>query len=96
MKQKYLRVTMPDGSRWDVPALLIAQNRATEMVTLDSETSFDEEVKFALADDYEIHDWAVNNMNWRDVVLQAQIVNEGREVDYQDGWINGYKEIIEK
>lgn len=96
MKQKYLRVTMPDGSKWDVPALLIAQHRAREIVETDTETSFDAEVKFALEDEYEIKDWAANNMDWKDVVLQAQIVNEDRKVDYQEGWINGEQEIIEK
>lgn len=28
MKTKYLRVTMPDGSKWDLPAEVIARNRA--------------------------------------------------------------------
>ncbi len=27
---KYLRVNMPDGSKWDVPVSVIAQNRAAE------------------------------------------------------------------
>lgn len=96
MKQKYLRVTMPDGSRWDVPALLIAQHRAKAIIETDTETNFDEEVKFALEDEYEIQDWAANNMNWKSVVLHAQIVNEDIIVDYQEGWVNGDKEIIEK
>jgi len=26
---KYLRITMPDGSKWDVPARIIAKDRAT-------------------------------------------------------------------
>ena len=96
MTQKYLRVTMPDGSKWDVPALLIVQHRAREIVKIDSQTSFDKEVEYALSDEYEITDWAANNMNWKDVVLQAQIVSEDREIDYQEGWINGDQEIIEK
>ena len=96
MTQKYLRVTMPDGSKWDVPVMLIVNDRAKYYAETDLETSFDEEVKFALEDKYEIQDWATNNMNWKDVVLQAQVVNEDRKVDYQEGWINGDKEIIEK
>ena len=96
MKQKYLRVTMSDNSKWDLPAMIIAQNRASEIVKTDTETSFDEEVKFALEDEFEIMDWAANNMNWKDVVLQAQKVIEPEAVDYQEGWINGDKEIIEK
>lgn len=96
MKQKYLRVTMPDGSRWDVPVMLIVNNRAKLYAETDPEISFDKEVTYALNDEYEILDWASNNMDWKDVVLQAQIVNEDRKVDYQEGWINGNQEIIEK
>jgi len=95
-KDKYLRVTMPDGSKWDVPALLIAQNRARSIVSVNTETSFDEEVKFALENECEIVDWAVNAMNWKDVEKAARIVIEDRKVDYQEGWINGDHEIIEK
>jgi len=95
-KDKYLRVTMPDGSKWDVPALLIAQNRARSIVEVDTETSFDEEVKFALENEYEILDWAANYMNWKDVEKDARIVNEDRKIDYQKGWVNGDQEIIEK
>ena len=87
---------MPDGRRWDVPALLIAQHRAKAIVETDTETNFDAEVKFTLNDEYEIQDWAANNMNWKDVERQAQMVNEDITVDYQEGWINGDKEIIEK
>lgn len=96
MKQKYLRVTMPDKSKWDIPALLIAQHRAKAIIETDIETSFDAEVKFALEDEYEIQDWAANNMNWKDVVLQAQKVIEPDSVNYQEGWINGDQEIIER
>ena len=96
MKEKYLRVIMPDGSKWDVPVMLIVNDRAKYYAETDPETSFDKEVEYALNDEYEITDWAANNMNWKDVVLQAQIVNEDREVDYQEGWINGDQEIIEK
>ena len=96
MKQKYLRVTMPDGSKWDVPVMLIVHNRAKLYAETDPETSFDKEVEYALNDEYEIEDWAANNMNWEDVVLQAQIVEEARGVDYQEGWINGDQEIVEK
>ena len=95
MKQKYLRITMSDNSKWDVPAMLIAKHRAREIVKTDNETSFDEEVKFALEDEFEIMDWAANNMNWKDVVLQAHKVIEPQN-DCQEGWINGDKEIIEK
>lgn len=97
MPKKYLRVTMPDGSRWDVPAEFIAKHRARYYVDKDPKYSyFDKEVKYALEDDYELMDWAANNMNWKDVKEQARIVEEAREVDYQEGWINGACEVITK
>ena len=75
--------------------MLIVKDRAKYYVKEDPETSFDKEVEYALEDEYEIMDWAANNMNWEDVVLQAQEVVKA-EPDYQEGWINGDKEIIEK
>lgn len=44
------------------------------------------------SDDYEIHDWAVNNMNWRDVKDHA-IQIERPSLDYEDGWVNGEYEV---
>jgi len=92
--QKYLRVTMPDGSKWDVPLLLIAENRAAAIVSALGK-EFDKEVESLLKEEYEIIDWAQNIMDWKDVVLQARMVKDA-EVDYQEGWMNGKKEIIEK
>ena len=85
MTQKYLRITMPDNSKWDVPITVIANHRAEY---------FGENYP-KISDKYALLDWAANNMNWEDVVLQAQKVLEP-DVDYQEGWINGKKEIIEK
>jgi hypothetical protein len=96
--KKKLRVTMPDGSRYDVSVELIARNRAAEYVDEydgNIETSLWEDTLPCFADnEFEIEDWAVNNMNWKDVVRHAWKVQEADRVDYEDGWINGEKEII--
>jgi hypothetical protein len=87
MPEKYLRVTMPDGSKWDVSAKVIAGNRAEYYADDDPDTSYDEE--------YELQDWAANNMNWhevKDIAKKAEI--EPPAVDYQEGWVNGEKEIV--
>ena len=34
---KVLRVTMPDGSRWDIPVKVIAENRAKSYLDYDDE-----------------------------------------------------------
>lgn len=97
--KKALRVTMPDGSKWDVPVLFIAQDRAQHYAG-----EFSGNVEMSLSedtlplfedDDYEIEDWAVNNMNWSDVAGQAKIVKEQSAPDYQEGWLNGHKEIVD-
>ena len=50
------------------------------------------------SDDYEIEDWAANNMNWKDVVAFARKVESHpmNDADFQEGWINGDKEIVEE
>lgn len=99
MKSKYLRVEMPDGSKWDVPVCIIAQNRAEHY-----KGEFQDNVDLSLSqdtlplfeeDDFEIHDWAANNMNWDEVEEFAKKVTKKSKVDFQEGWINGEKEIVE-
>jgi len=102
-KEKYLRVTMPNGSKWDIPATIIAEDRARYYAEKDTGKDsgeefnkvFNEEVDYALEYAYEIIDWASNNMNWVDVKLFAEKV-EDMKMDYQVGRINGDKEVIEK
>lgn len=105
---KYLKVTMPDGSQYLVPAATIARNRAEYYAKSDSEkgdgdydTIFKEEFAFAMlgADNYcEIKDWASNNMNWVDVKDGAiKVVREEMsERQFQEGWLNGKKKIVEE
>ena len=76
---------MPDNSIWDIPITVIVEHRAEYFGGKYPKIS----------DEYALLDWAAHNMNWEDVVLQAQEVVKPK-VDYQEGWINGKKEIIEK
>ena len=94
MKKKFLRVTMPDGSKWDVPAEMIAESRASyyhHCATYE----FRDEVRFVLAHNTELTDWAENNMNWKYVAPHAVQVSAPNGVDYQEGWVNGEKEVVE-
>lgn len=94
---------MPNGSKWDVPAKLIAEARARYYAKVDTgkesgkdfEKVFNEEVENALDDTYLIEDWASNNMDWEDVKDSAINFSE-MEVDFQEGWVNGKKEVVEK
>ena len=95
MKTKYLRVTMPDGSKWDVPADLIAQHRAAYFLKDRSAPEFDKQVQWDLDHPENLIEWAEGDMNWSDVRIHATRVFDG-SVDYQDGWVNGEKEVVEK
>jgi len=95
-----LRVTMPDGSRWDVPIEVIARSRAENYAR-----EFGGDVERSLAEDtlplfaehpYEIIDWATGNMNWSDVAAVATRAPDAPRprFDWEDGWMNGEKEIV--
>ena len=92
---KNLRIKMPDLSIWQVPAHLIAENRAKYYAERKGKELYLEEYEFTLNDDSILIDWATNNMDWEDVSQYATII-EKPEVDYQEGWINGEHSIIEE
>lgn len=113
MSEKYLRVTMPDKSEWDIPARLIAEDRAHYYADRDAKEDsgqpsgpaygkvyarvFAEQVEHALSSEYEITDWAGNSMNWVDVAAHATMaVPPPADTDYQEGWCNGEKQVIER
>ena len=102
IENKFLKVTMPDGSRWKVPVRIIAENRARyyaekEYITLEQSLKFDTLPLFE-EDEYEIEDWASNNMDWSDVEKYAiRMKDMGLTLEeLQEGWINGEKEIVEE
>lgn len=95
---KELRITMPDTSVWAVPVEIIATNRAEYYAK-----EYGGDVARSLAEDtiplfnsdyFEIEDWAANNMNWSDVQHAARCVEPG-EVDFDEGWANGDKSVVD-
>lgn len=89
MASKFLRVTMPDNTRWDVPLELIAQSYVDHYPAIP--------LDHALNAESELMDHAENNMNWVDVKDRARIVDShSYSIDYQDGWCNGEKEVVER
>ncbi|EOZ5069331.1 hypothetical protein ACQRVR_004823 [Enterobacter cloacae] len=95
---KELHVTMPDSSVWAVPVQLIATHRAEHYAKEfggDLYRSLAEDtLPLFRSDDFEIEDWAANNMNWSDVQHAAKCIYPG-DVDFQEGWVNGDKEVKE-
>lgn len=99
---KVLRITMPDDSEWDVPLDLIARNRAEYYASVDEEYGGSVERSLAEdtmplfeADPSEAADWASNNMNWEDVEHRAVCTRKAPPPDFQEGWVNGDKEVVE-
>ena len=104
---KCLQVTMPNGERWVVPISIIAKDRATYYANKDAEKEglsgterderYEEEYDLAMEDSLEIYDWAPNNMNWVDVKDYATFIGSEKlsDRDYQEGWVNGEKKIID-
>ena len=92
-------VEMEDGSKWAVPVRFIAEHRAKYFAEKD-EVSLEKSLKEDTIplfdeDDYEIHDWAANNLNFSDVKHVAKQIGMP-DVDYEDGWANGEYEIQEQ
>jgi len=97
MSNVKLIVTFENGKRYEIDASIIAKHRADYFAKKHPEegpyqTVFRKEYKFALSDDYELTDWASNNMNWSDVQAHAKELPpiEGEGLD----WTNADKEIV--
>ena len=95
------RVTMPDGSVWAVPLMVIARHRAKHYASEyggDVEESLsDDTLPLFAADKYEVHDWAANNMNWSDVADCARMVRSRAPLtlaEMQEAWVNGKHEVV--
>jgi hypothetical protein len=98
---KVIRVTMPDGARYDVPVGFVAAHIAAEFAaekgpkgTPEYDSEFELIEAETLQDNDQLLDWAANNMNWSDVADIAIQVESPPEIDYQDGWVNGEKEVV--
>jgi len=96
---KDIKMTMNDGSIWKVPVLVVALHRASYFARREYDGNIidammDDTVPLFNVDHREIYDWAVNNMNWANVVKYASKIKESeKERDYQEEWVNGEKEI---
>ena len=95
---KYMTVEMPDGSKWGVPVMMIAENRATRYASEfggSIERSLAEDtIPLFEASDYEIIDWAGNNMNWADFDGHQYKIAEAPKPDFQEAWMSGPKDLL--
>ena len=89
--KKYFTVELNDGSIWGVPVEMIARNRAAyyaDEFDGDVEASLKEDtLPLFEEDDYQIEDWAVNNMNWSDFDGHQFKLKEADKPDFQGAWL---------
>ena len=95
-------VTMPDGSEWAINVMVIAEARASYYAAEFDDSlqqSLDEDtLPLFASDEFEIRDWAQNNMNWCDVEQKAVRVTLPKPLDpdaCQEAWVNGEYRIEE-
>ena len=96
---KLMTILMPDGSKWGVPVEIVARNRATHYAH-----EFDGDIERSLAEDtiplfesedYEIGEWAKNQMNWSDFDEHQVKVSEAPPIDFEDAWMSGETGYVE-
>ena len=96
---KLMTILMPDGSKWGVPVEMIARHRAKHYAH-----EFDGDIERSLAEDtiplfesedYEIEDWAKNQMNWRDFEFRQVKVSEAPPPDFEEAWMKGEAGYVE-
>jgi Zn finger protein HypA/HybF involved in hydrogenase expression len=80
---KALQLTALDGSKWNIPATVIADSYKAHYGP-------DEE-----PDDGDLIEWAGNDMNWSDVREHAVQVKGADACDMQDSWLEGDFEIAD-
>lgn len=101
INKKFYRVEMSDGSMWQIPIDFIATHRAVYYSDKHPEEGdFNDQLQktFQLFenDNFEIEDWAISNLSWKDVAVHAKRVKEPEASDYEDGWKNGDVTIVEE
>lgn len=90
-----VRITFSNNEVWDIPVITIAQNRAEhykEGFGNDLDRSLREDtLPLFQANDYEIEDWSIGNMNWSDCEDNAfrQADRVPPAVDKQSEWCGG-------
>lgn len=77
-----------------IPVRVIAEDRARyfahEFAGDVARSLMEDTIPMFEGDDYEIEDWARNNMDWKDVKKFARVVKAPDHQDelYQEGWMN--------
>lgn len=90
---KYLQVTFSDGASYAIPADVIAKSRAEYYAKLDADRgdgtypdNYIREYDYSMKDDYELKDWAWQNMDWKDLKPYARKLKTSSNANYHKEW----------
>ena len=94
MEDKFLYIDFSDAT-YMVPVKIIADNYAKYWEKHPRGGTHEEEYdRFIRGDEYEILDWANDNMDWSDVKAHAKKVEPPKyKTDYNLEWLNSDKYI---
>lgn len=92
---KVLVVHFEGAGSYTIPVEFIAENRADYYCERDPDANHIEEMEYALADEFELIEWAQNNLNWVDVEDVATFLPQIIEFDLDALWPNAEMEVIE-
>jgi hypothetical protein len=90
-----IHLTLSDGSVWAIDGHVVAHNRATYYAEKDPDTTYEDEYKFTMGDEFELTDWASNNMNWDDVKHTARQVKPAPLLDWEEEWATCMKDVVQ-
>lgn len=90
---KLLVLVLPSGAEWGIPAEVIAKHRARHYADNDPDTTFDEEFAWTMENEFELRDWAANNMNWEDVREFAREITPAPDPDLNAAWGSVEKDV---
>ncbi len=101
--EQFIVATLPDRSRWAIPARIIAEWRAAYFAERDAARGdgdfievYVRELQIGLRDPGELLDYSHNSTNWRDVRPYTQRLPDEPEapVNHERTWSNAHKEIV--
>ncbi len=89
-----IRIEFTNGEQFTFPAQGIADDRDENYADEKEDTICF--IRNCGLGEYDLWDWAVNNMNWSDVAPYAtELQRKPQPVDYQDEWLGGCKKYLE-
>lgn len=90
-----LRVRFSNDEVWDVPAQVIVDSRDENYADEEEDTAGS--IAIGGLSNYEIADWASNNMNWCDLAPYAtKVIQPPKAFDYEGDWCNADKTVQPK